>query len=225
MCAGDQSFPFKAVIFDMDGVLIDSEAYYIEEQARFQRAIGIPVNRAESIAQVGHSHQEFMERVRLWWEAAGVTGLTGEEAERKYEEWAATQPPRSFSTMLFPGAVETVLALKEQGVHVALASSSSLSTIQNVLGQIGLEGAFEQIVSGADFEESKPNPAVYLHSVEKLALDASECCCVEDSVPGITAGKRAGLYVVARREDRFGFTQELADKIIDTLPELLSLEL
>ncbi|HIU04089.1 MAG TPA: HAD-IA family hydrolase, partial [Candidatus Coprousia avicola] len=80
---------------------------------------------------------------------------------------------------------------------------------------------FELIISGVDFTESKPSPEIYLHTIEKLGLPAEACCCIEDSVPGITAGKRAGLTVFAKREDRFGFSQDAADAILDRVDDIL----
>ena len=96
-----------------------------------------------------------------------------------------------------------------------------MSNILLVLEVCGLSDAFELVTSGEQFHESKPNPEIYLHTLENLGLPAGDCCCVEDSVPGITAGKAAGLTVFAKREDRFGFTQEAADHIIDAIPDLL----
>ena len=102
-------------------------------------------------------------------------------------------------------------------------SSSPMDSIEEVLNACGLSDAFEYVVSGEQFKESKPEPDIYLHALDLLGLPANRCCCVEDSVPGITAGKRAGLTVIAKREERFGFSQDAADKIIDQLPELLEL--
>ena len=96
-------------------------------------------------------------------------------------------------------------------------------SIEEGLNACGLSDAFEYVVSGEQFKESKPEPDIYLHALDLLGLPANRCCCVEDSVPGITAGKRAGLTVIAKREERFGFSQDAADKIIDQLPELLTL--
>lgn len=96
-----------------------------------------------------------------------------------------------------------------------------MDNIVDVLGQCGIADAFEAIVSGEQFHESKPNPEIYLHTLDVLGLPASACCCVEDSVYGIEAGKRAGLTVVAKREERFGFSQDEADVIIDAIPDLL----
>lgn len=219
----ETAFPFKAVIFDMDGVLIDSEWYYLDEQRRFFKDFGIQVGAEDQLQQVGQSHQTFQATLVKWLESVGMQGLTGDEAEAVYEKWVTTQPPRDYRALLNDGAVETVRRLRKRGVRTALASSSPMWNISHVLEVCGFGDLFETIVSGEQFKESKPNPEIYLHTVELLGLPAGECCCVEDSIPGITAGKAAGLYVVAKREGRFGYTQEAADVIIDALPDLLNL--
>ena len=98
-----------------------------------------------------------------------------------------------------------------------------MDNIKDVLAACGLSDAFEHIVSGEQFVQSKPEPDIYLHAIDRLGLPATLCCCVEDSLYGITAGKRAGLTVIAKREERFGFSQDAADKVIDQLPDLLEL--
>lgn len=108
-------------------------------------------------------------------------------------------------------------------MRLALASSSSHRNIARVLADCGLGGFFEVVTSGEQFHESKPNPEIYLHTLESLGLSAIDCCCVEDSLPGIAAGRVAGLTVIAKREERFGFTQDAADAIIDSIPDVLDL--
>ena len=121
-----------------------------------------------------------------------------------------------------PGRPTTeAMKLRERNVRVALASSSPRSNIREVLAACGLAHAFEVVMSGAELAESKPNPAIYLHTLKLLGLPAEACCCIEDSVPGITAGKRAGLTVIARRETRFGFVQDAADVIVDRVDDVL----
>lgn len=107
------------------------------------------------------------------------------------------------------------------GERMALASSSSKRTIDKVLSDCKIARLFDAVVSGEEFRQSKPNPEIYLHTLERLGLCADDCCCVEDSVPGITAGKAAGLTVIAKREERFGFNQDGADAIIDQISDLL----
>ena len=208
-------FPFAAVIFDMDGVIVDTERYYWDELRLFADSLGIDVTDEELDAQVGQSTQAFLRMLVDWYERAGRGRMTVDEAARTYDAWAQTQEC-DYAALLNPGVHEGIAGLKERGVRVALASSSPLDNIHAVLAACGLSDAFEVIVSGVDFTESKPDPDIYLHT-----LPAEACCCIEDSVPGITAGKRAGLTVFAKREERFGFSQDAADAIIDRVDDIL----
>lgn len=217
----DKTFPYKAVIFDMDGVIVDTEAYYQREQRRFVNEMGLNVSDQEILDLVGQSHQTFQRVLADWWSRAGRE-LTLDAAEQTYRDWEALHPC-DYKAILNPGVADTIDELRSRGVRVALASSSPMDSILAVLEACDLSDKFELIVSGKDFHESKPNPAIYLYAIEKLDLDASECCCIEDSVPGIAAGKAAGLTVFAKREDRFGFSQDRADAIIDQIPDILGI--
>lgn len=212
-------FPFAAVIFDMDGVIVDTEKFYLDTLAKLFEAEGIEVPFDDLCVTVGASYKDFKRNLVRWFELGGEH-LTEEEALARYNVWEERNQP-DFAALLNPGVVETIAELKRRGVRVALASSSPMSNILLVLEACGLSDAFELVTSGEQFHESKPNPEIYLHTLENLGLPAGDCCCVEDSVPGITAGKAAGLTVFAKREDRFGFTQEAADRIIDVMPDLL----
>lgn len=217
----DKTFPYKAVIFDMDGVIVDTEAYYQREQRRFVNEMGLNVSDREILDLVGQSHQTFQRVLADWWSRAGRE-LTLDAAEQTYRDWEALHPC-DYKAILNPGVADTIDELRSRGVRVALASSSPMDSILAVLEACDLSDKFELIVSGKDFHESKPNPAIYLYAIEKLDLDASECCCIEDSVPGIAAGKAAGLTVFAKRENRFGFSQDRADAIIDQIPDILGI--
>lgn len=212
-------FPFAAVIFDMDGVIVDTEKFYLDTLARLFEAEGIEVPFEDLCVTVGASYKDFKRSLVRWFELGGEH-LAEEEALARYNVWEERNQP-DFAALLNHGVVETIAELKRRGVRVALASSSPMSNILLVLEACGLSDAFELVTSGEQFHESKPNPEIYLHTLENLGLPAGDCCCVEDSVPGITAGKAAGLTVFAKREDRFGFTQEAADRIIDAIPDLL----
>lgn len=214
------SFPFKAVIFDMDGVIVDTEKFYFDELAVMSDELGLGITLEERKAQVGMSHQAFQRSLVKWMERGGRGRMSGDEAEAVYNEWA-TGRPRPYAQLLNPGIVETVDALHNMGTRVALASSSPMANILDVLHACGLSGKFEPIVSGEQFHESKPDPEIYLHTLDLLGLPAGACCCIEDSVYGIAAGRAAGLTVIAKREERFGFSQEGADRIIDAIPDLL----
>lgn len=212
-------FPFAAVIFDMDGVIVDTEKFFLGTLAKLFEAEGIEVPFEDLCVTVGASYKDFKRNLVRWFELGGEH-LAEEEALARYNVWEERNQP-DFAALLNHGVVETIAELKRRGVRVALASSSPMSNILLVLEACGLSDAFELVTSGEQFHESKPNPEIYLHTLENLGLPAGDCCCVEDSVPGITAGKAAGLTVFAKREDRFGFTQEAADRIVDAIPDLL----
>lgn len=216
------AFPFDAVIFDMDGVLVDTEFYYQKELEKFIDYLQISVTRDELNAIVGSSHRDFQQVLVEWYRRAGSGILEPEDAEARYDVWASACIC-DYRKLLNPGVPETLAGLEDRGVRVALASSSPLNNIEEVLDACGIRDHFEFLVSGEQFERSKPEPDIYLHAIDRLGLPADRCCCVEDSVYGIAAGKRAELTVIAKREERFGFSQDAADKIINQLPELLEL--
>lgn len=213
-------FPFQAVIFDMDGVIVDTEAFYQDVLRRFVTWKGIDVCDAELRGLIGGAQQMFDKTLVEWYERAGEGRLSSAEAKRCYRLWRRSVPC-DYRSLMFPGVREAISGLRERNVRVALASSSPRSNIREVLAACGLAHAFEVVMSGAELAESKPNPAIYLHTLKLLGLPAEACCCIEDSVPGITAGKRAGLTVVARRETRFGFVQDAADVIVDRVDDVL----
>ena len=213
-------FPFKAVIFDMDGVLIDTEMLYWTQLRDFSEDLGLGVTVEELNRQVGFSQKYFQRLLASWLERIG-RHVEPVEAEGVFNDWVAARGPNDYASLLNPGVHEAISALKARGVRVALASSSTSANIAEVLHAIGLDDAFEVVVSGEQFHESKPNPEIYLRALELLGLDARECCCVEDSVPGIKAGKAAGLTVFAKREERFGYSQAEADAILDGVIDLL----
>lgn len=212
----------QAVIFDMDGVLVDTEYFYREMQMRFFRRNHIPVTYDDLNKQVGHSHPDYLRFLEYWWERGTGEKRPGAELERMVDEQTADMH-LDYATLLNPGVADTLDALHARGYRVALASSSHYDNIAQVLGECGLTGRFELIVSGEDFRESKPNPEIYLHTVAALGLPAGSCAAVEDSDVGITAARRAGLTVIAKREERFALTQEGADYKIDAIPDLLPL--
>ncbi|QWT18018.1 HAD family phosphatase [Collinsella sp. zg1085] len=212
--------PYKAVIFDMDGVLVDTECFYAEALVTYGQDHGLNITREETFSLVGASYQVFRSCLQRWWAEVGRV-MSEDEAVESYLTWERAHGI-DYASLLNPGVVETLEYLQRAGIRLALASSSPMVNIKHVLSVCKLEHYFEVIVSGEQFEESKPNPQIYLHTLEQLGLPALECCCVEDSEVGIAAGKAAGLTVFAKREERFGFSQAAADHIIDSVFDLVA---
>lgn len=209
----------KAVIFDMDGVLIDSEPLYINSFRQFLKTNSITVSE-EQLGKISgaSSAQTWSILSDLW-----TKPMTPVEIRRLYYD---TQPKVQlfFRDILFPGALKTLNTLKERGLILALASSSRMNTIQNMLEDTGTTHFFAHVVSGEMFHESKPNPEIYLSVLDQLKLQAKECIAIEDSTYGIQAAKGAGIDTVAIRDSRYSHDQSLADYVIDDISELITLE-
>lgn len=208
----------KAVIFDMDGVIIDSEPVYMARQEAYLTARGRFYRQGELNRLVGASNQESWE---LLLQLSGP-GMTMEELKEDYRRYQAGQPPVNYSEILNPGFQKTAEALRKRGVRIALASSSPLEHIRAVLKECRIDDQFEAVVSGEQFTNSKPDPEIYRYTLSRLGLDPGEAVAVEDSAYGIQAAKAAGLTCLALRETRFGFRQDAADYQIERLPELLN---
>lgn len=179
------------------------------------------VSHEELLELVGASVKQDRANMLKWFTRSGIS-IDAEGIEMLEGAWWQGRDI-DYATLLNPGVKETLIELGRRGVRLALASSSSHRNIARVLADCGLGGFFEVVTSGEQFHESKPNPEIYLHTLESLGLSAIDCCCVEDSLPGIAAGRAAGLTVIAKREERFGFTQDAADAIIDSIPDVLDL--
>ena len=209
----------RAVIFDMDGVLVDSERAYRSCVSEYFEKLGYPLTDDELDVMAGASVAKSYELLSGWWERATGDWRFGGDIDREiYEQTGQVD----YAAIMFEGVPETIAGLSERGYRLAIASSSPRDVINHVLEVCGVSGYFELVTSGADFE-SKPNPAIYLHTLDALGLSAEECRVVEDSDYGITAAVRAGITVIARREERFGFSQKGATFFIDAFSELLDL--
>lgn len=210
----------EAVIFDMDGVLVDSETAYRRVHEAFFEAQGVEVSSEEFDMLAGSSRKVERQLYSQWWERSLGEKLDGEEIERR-EEVFWDQHPISYREIMNPGVPETLEELKRLGFRLAVASSSPLEHIEKVLEECDIAGFFEAVESGDELTQSKPNPEIYLLTLGKLGLPAEACCAVEDSDPGIEAARRAGLYTIAKREERFGFTQRGADIMVNEIPGVI----
>ena len=205
---------FEAVVFDMDGVLIDSEPLHYAASNQVLAASG-GIERDEYETFIGTTLQFF------WDTLIPRRGLT--ETRAFYEDQYETTVLRILATPLpaAPGATELVARLRELGVRLALASSSRRSWIDATLAAIGLTGAFEVLVSGDDVEHGKPEPDIYLLAAARLGVPAERCLAIEDSPNGVMSASRAGMQVLGVRTP---YTAHLtlvgATRVVDSLTDL-----
>ena len=204
----------KAVLFDLDGVLINSEVQeqkWTKKEYLDKNGIEIPIERFDLLIGT-HKKQNMWEMV-----LEGYRDKVPDTFKKDLRNYKTLKRQTfDYRTILFPDVVEYLGFLKQNNVKIACASSSNIDYIHNALSKCGIIDYFDLICTGDDFMESKPSPEIYLYCMNNFGLKPQDCIVVEDSVFGIEAGKRAGMYVVARKTD-FSFSQEHADDIVTDL--------
>ena len=205
----------KAIIFDMDGVIFDSETMYINDLIRFFKQHDIEIQVSDCIPLIGIDSKLYYEQAYTMWNNK-TDFITFKNMLQEYFrsfdcDYKAVVRPQIYS----------VLESLSERYKIALASSSSLNTINTALDQVDLRKYFTFIVSGEQFKESKPNPEIYLHTIKEVNKD--EAIIIEDSPKGILAANRAGIKVLALKDDKFGLDQSQADINIDELNDIIKL--
>ncbi|MDR0199652.1 MAG: HAD family phosphatase [Streptococcaceae bacterium] len=206
---------FDAVIFDMDGVLVDSEPFYEARRCDFFEALGI------SIAHLPHDFFVGGSLKQLWEVVLGEDFVKFDKEEiavfqARYEAYKDAHP-LPYGDLLFPDAKETLETLKKASLKLGLASSSRIQDIARCLRECGLSGFFDSVLSGVDFPETKPNPAIYNKSLENVSVKSDRALIIEDSPKGIAAGKAAGATVWAVKSDNYPLNQSQADLVLPNL--------
>lgn len=206
----------EAVIFDMDGVLIDSEVVYMNRLRWFVRDfLGKQVPEERLLTMVGATGNGHFEAVREYcppdWDI--------EVFRSHYREYGKDKPI-DYPGTLFPDVLPALEWLKGHGYRTVLATSTVREKAEEIKALCGFGAYMEFVLCGDMFRESKPNPEIYLRCQELLKLPGEKCLVVEDSPYGIEAAVRAGIPVAVRRERRFPVDQRGADWYIDSLAEL-----
>jgi HAD superfamily hydrolase (TIGR01509 family) len=205
-----------AVVFDMDGVLIESEEVWDEVRAVYVRDRGGRYDDAVQRAMMGMSSTEWSQYLH---DVAGVpdepAAINDEVVRRMLDAYGRHLP-------LVDGAVDAVRRLARR-FPLGLASSSNRRLIDTVLDAAGLSAHFAATVSSEEVARGKPAPDVYLEAARRLGVDASRCAAVEDSHGGIRSAKAAGMRVVAFPNASYPPDEESlgqADVTIRSLDEL-----
>jgi beta-phosphoglucomutase len=182
----------KAVLFDMDGVLLDSEEYICKAGVEMFREKGTPVKPEDFLEFTGMGENRYLGGVA---EKYGIPFDLEKDKARTYEIYAGLVRGRLAP---FPGVIEFMGRCLGMGLKIALASSADPSKIKINLAEIGIpEETFHAIVSGLDLEHKKPAPDIFLKAAERLEVSPQECLVIEDAVSGVAAGKAAGAKVLA----------------------------
>ncbi|MBZ0298860.1 MAG: HAD family phosphatase [Anaerolineae bacterium] len=212
--------PIKAVIFDMDGVLVDSEVYWWRARQAFARDLGKVWTDEGQRRVMGPSTIEWARIMKdILQPAMSVEAIMDDIIRRVMAQYDAQLPTR-------PGALAAV-HLAAQHYRVGLASGSPTAVIQHVLRLTGLDSVFEVVVYGDDMARGKPAPDIYFEALRPLAVMPEAAVGIEDSGNGIRALKAAGMKAIAAPSPDFPLSEEimkLADAYIPSLEDF-SLEL
>jgi HAD superfamily hydrolase (TIGR01509 family) len=207
-----------AVIFDMDGLLVDTEPLHYQATNLVLEEYGKVLTPEVNERFIGLGDETFWSVVK---EDFGITDSVAELRRKRIGQMLRlidTEPVRRM-----PGAAELVRACRERSYRVAVASSTPLQQVYAILESAGIRDQFEVIVSGEmdEVREGKPAPDIFLYTAELLNLPPRNCLVLEDSSPGVIAASTAGMRVVAvpneatRTSD---FSQ--ADLVIESLAQL-----
>lgn len=182
----------KAAIFDMDGLLIDSEPLWQEAEITVFRSIGVPLTRELCRETMGVRLDVV---VRHWYEKTPWQGDSLEVVEARILELVSRLVVERGKPM--PGVRKTIDLLSAANYALAVASSSPMPLIKTALETFGLMEHFSVLHSAEAEDEGKPDPAVYLSAISRLGADPNNCIAFEDSVIGVRAAKSAGARVIA----------------------------
>ena len=208
----------RAVIFDMDGVLVDSEPFGFEAMRRVMARYRLPYGEEENAEFLGRTTLDSCRILR--------TRHRLPESEETLADWYVEAMLEQIARGSIPmaGVPEVLHGVRGAGYRMALASSAEVRVIDAHLAALAIRPLFEAVVSGTQVARGKPAPDVFLATAERLGVPAATCLVVEDSRNGLLAAKAAGMRCAVvpcahTRHQEFGE----ADHRIVALPELLPL--
>ncbi len=209
----------KCVLFDMDGVIVNTEPVGYKANQEMYKALGITVPDSVYNTFVGNSDKNIVAKLKDLYDIP----LTHEELLEKQYEYYFKAFDTSDEVHLLPGVKDLIIDLHANGIKLILASSATHKKIEKVFTRFGLHPYFDAKLSGEDFEFSKPNPAIYIEAALKSGFTREECIVIEDSNNGIKAAKAAGIYCIGY-ESGLSIPQDTseADMVITDFSQLNS---
>jgi mannitol-1-/sugar-/sorbitol-6-/2-deoxyglucose-6-phosphatase len=200
---------FRAAIFDMDGLLIDSEPFWRAAERAVFGSVGIDITdemAADTAPLTTRAVAEHWYRVRPW------SGPSIADMESAVVARVATQIRAQARAL--PGVHEALAFCERAGFRVALASNSPQLLCTLALDSLGIAARFQEVVSADHVERGKPDPAIYLLAARRLGVDSRECLVFEDSPTGVRAARAAGMSVVAVPSPGSEFTEDARPHLV-----------
>ncbi|MCI6284865.1 HAD family phosphatase [Selenomonas sp.] len=204
----------EAFIFDMDGVIIDSEPLHSRVKMETFAHFGLPFDEGDLAQYMGRTSVDIFSDVLKKEHRTDVS--VQEIVNYKHAHYLELAVGGALEAI--PGSLELIARLRAAGVPLALATSSWRRVVDAILVQFDLTEEFASVISGSELPKSKPDPAIYRLSAEALGVDPRKCVVLEDTAAGVAAAKGAGMYCIGFRSPHSG-VQDLsrADEIVDDL--------
>jgi HAD superfamily hydrolase (TIGR01509 family) len=207
----------KTVIFDMDGVIVDTEPVHHYAYNQHFKQLNIDVSPEMYATFTGNSTKNIFERLKAQYNLSDDVPTLVETKRNLFNEAFDSKE----DLYLLDGVEDLIKDLHQNGMQLVLASSSATVTINRIFNRFGLHQYFTHIVSGEDFPKSKPHPAIFQQAAFLAKTPVENCIVIEDSTNGILAAKSAGIYCIGY--DSFHSKMQdysMADRVIRNFDEL-----
>lgn len=182
----------QAVIFDMDGVIIDSEPLYYQIQKGFFKDLGFTVSKIEYDTFIGAGMQLMWEKLcskhNLSFTVEQLIKMNNDLIYKTFNNSDSLQAAEGFNSFL--------TSIKEMGMKTAVASSTSKKVINVILSRLGIIHEFDVIISSEEVLQGKPEPDIFIEAAGRLMLDPANCVVIEDSTNGVRAAGKAGMRCI-----------------------------
>ncbi len=207
----------KTVIFDMDGVIVDTEPVHRYAYKQHFKELNIEISDHLYATFTGNSTKNIYEKLKLQFDLTDdVEQMVTAKRDFFYEAFDKKE-----DLFLLDGVLDLIQNLHKNGIQLVLASSSAKVTIERIFKRFDLHQYFSHIVSGEDFPKSKPDPAIFVHAAFLSNTKVENCIVIEDSTNGIKAAKSAGIFCIGYDSPNSKLQDySLADLIITDFKEL-----
>lgn len=207
----------KAVLFDLDGTLINSEEYYMKGMTFLANSLGINVDDNAFFSCIGKD----MDETYALFES--VVKRPKNEWLDTYNDYFVKVNPLDFKSIIFDDVINVFFKLKKKNIKILICSMSPSDYVNNFISECNLSDYVDGFISGDMCNNNKPNPEIYLKALSTFNLNKDEVIVVEDAKTGIEAANRANLKVVARDASRFNIDQSGALYTFKDLAELFKI--
>ncbi len=206
----------KAVIFDMDGVIIDSEPMHVKIETNLFEKLGVEIQKSDHESYIGMPIEDLWTKVKNDFNLTNdVEELMENHRQEIYNYMSSTDLP------VLPNVKKIITEVHEQNLKLAVASSSPKEIINLVVERLELKNSFNFLISGEEVTKGKPDPEIFIEAAKQLSVSPEECLVIEDSKNGVIAAKESGMKCIGFQNINSG-SQDLskADDIIDSMEKL-----